>query len=163
MALIKKILLFLIISFSIIIGQTNNTVKPKTDSVFVMQKSPMGALLRSAVFPGWGQFYNESYWKIPVVWAATGWFTYMWIDRNNLYNKYQDLYNNSITGTSNGDQQLKRLRNFYRGNRDQFAVYFALTYLLNLVDAYVDAHLFDFDVGMNEITQKPELLIRLRL
>ena len=163
MILVKKILIILLFSFTVIIGQTNNSAKPESDSGFVMTKSPMGALLRSAVLPGWGQFYNESYWKIPVVWGASGWFIYMWIDRNNLYNKYRDLYNNSITGTSNGDQQLKVLRNFYRDNRDQFAVYFAITYLLNLVDAYVDAHLFDFDVSMNQITHKPELMIKFRL
>ena len=163
MILVKRILIILLFSFAVVIGQTNNSTKSVSDSGFVMTKSPMGALLRSAVLPGWGQFYNESYWKIPVVWGASGWFIYMWIDRNNLYNKYQDLYNNSITGTSNGDQQLKVLRNFYRDNRDQFAVYFAITYLLNLVDAYVDAHLFDFDVSMNQITHKPELLIKFRL
>ena len=160
---IQKILFLIIISFTITLGQNNNSISSKNDSVFVMQKSPMGALLRSAVLPGWGQFYNESYWKIPIVWGASGWFIYMWIDRNNLYKEYQDLYIQSITETSGGNQQLKSLRNFYRDNRDQFAIYFTITYLLNLVDAYVDAHLFDFDVGMNQITHKPELFIRIRL
>ena len=160
---LKKIIIVFLFSFSIVYSQTNHSTQSVKDSGFVMTKSPMGALLRSAVLPGWGQFYNESYWKIPIVWGASGWFIYMWFDRNNLYKKYQDLYNNSITETSNGNQQFRSLRNFYRDNRDQFAVYFAITYLLNLVDAYVDAHLFDFDVGMNQITHKPELLIKIRL
>ena len=161
MTLLKRILIILLFSFSVALGQTNN--KSVSDSGFVMTKSPMGALLRSAILPGWGQFYNESYWKIPIVWGVSGWFVYMWIDRNNLYNKYRNLYNNSITATSNGNRQFKILRNFYRDNRDQFAVYFAITYLLNLVDAYVDAHLFDFDVSTNQITKKPELMIKFRL
>ena len=45
----------------------------------------MGAMLRSAVFPGWGQFYNESYWKIPIVWGVSAWFLYLWIDRDDNY------------------------------------------------------------------------------
>ena len=128
-----------------------------------MQKSPTGAMLRSAVLPGWGQFYNESYWKVPIVWGVTGWFVYMWTDRNSEYKNYQDLYNKSLLESSNGDSKFKSLRDFYRDDRDLFSFYIGLTYFLNLIDAYVDAHLFDFDVGVNQFTQKPELHIRIKL
>ncbi len=129
-----------------------------------MQKSPTGALLRSAVLPGWGQFYNESYWKVPIVWGVTGWFVYMWTDRNTLYKDFQNQYNISLIETSQvGDDKLKRLRDFYRDDRDQFVFYIGLTYFLNLIDAYVDAHLFDFDVGVNNFTHKPELRLRIKL
>lgn len=165
--LIIKILLTLIFTTISIFAQTNDTTSSNDailDSKFVMQKSPMGALLRSAVLPGWGQFYNESYWKIPIVWGATGWFVYLWTDRNSLYKDFQNQYNKSLDETSQvGDERLKRLRDFYRDDRDQFAFYIGLTYLLNLIDAYVDAHLFDFDVGVNNFTQKPELRLRIKL
>ncbi|HED08391.1 MAG TPA: hypothetical protein ENI57_09775, partial [Ignavibacteria bacterium] len=46
--------------------------KSKNDSVFVMTKSPMGAVLRSAILPGWGQIYNESYIKAPIIWGIFG-------------------------------------------------------------------------------------------
>lgn len=127
-----------------------------------MQKSPTGAMLRSAVLPGWGQFYNESYWKVPIVWGVTGWFVYMWTDRNSDYKYYQDLYNKSLLEPSNGDSKFKSLRDFYRDDRDLFSFYLGLTYFLNLIDAYVDAHLFDFDVGVNQFTQKPELHLRIK-
>lgn len=128
-----------------------------------MQKSATGALLRSAILPGWGQFYNESYWKIPIIWGVSGWFIYMWIDRNDNYKYYQNLYNISLIESSNGEERYKEFRDFYRDDRDLFAVYLGLTYFLNLIDAYVDAHLFDFDLGFNNYTQKPELRLKINL
>jgi len=124
------------------------------DSLFIMTKSPWGAMLRSAAIPGWGQFYNESYWKIPVVWGVMGWFIYNWIDNNNNYRDYRDLY---INDPSNSN---KRLREFYRDNRDLFAIYLGLTYVANLVDAYVDAHMFDFDVSEDPARNSTQLNIK---
>jgi len=162
---IKIIFIFLVTSVSVA-GQTTDSLTKSTslnDSVFAMQKSPMGAFWRSAILPGWGQFYNESYWKIPVIWGVSGWFIYLWIDRNDNYQIYKDLYNISLKETSNGNLDYKGLRDFYRDDRDTYAIYLGLTYFLNLIDAYVDAHLFDFDVGINNYTHKPELRIRLNL
>jgi len=118
---------------------------------FVMQKSPWGAVLRSAVVPGFGQFYNESYWKVPVVWGFMGYFIYIWNDQNKLYKQYNDLFNSSITLENiNGNSTYYELREFYRDQRNTFAVYIGLTYLLQLIDAYVDAQLFDFSVEENK-------------
>lgn len=126
----------------------------KTDTVFIMQKSPWGAILRSAVIPGWGQFYNESYWKIPVVWGFAGWFIYNWINTNYKYITNRDIY------IQTNEDIYRRRRDFFRDQRDNFAIYMALTYLLNLVDAYVDAHLFDFTVSEDFLTRNPQLNIR---
>ena len=60
-----------------------------------MQKSPWGAVLRSAVLPGFGQFYNESYWKIPVIWGVGALLISGWVYNNNLYNDNKDLYTNT--------------------------------------------------------------------
>jgi hypothetical protein len=126
-----------------------------------MTKSPWGAVLRSAILPGWGQFYNESYWKIPIFWGALGSFVYGWYYYDDLYVDFQTRYNVSIVDNPpNGTQTLKQTRDFYRDQRDLFTIYFALVYLLNLVDAYVDAHLFDFTVEENVITKTPQLQIR---
>lgn len=115
---------------------------------FKMTKSPSKALLYSAMLPGLGQFYNKSYWKIPVIWAVGGYFIYEIIKNNNSYIDYRNLYENSQTSANpNGDQRYKVLREFYRDQRDQFYLYAGLVYLINLFDAYVDAHLFDFDVS----------------
>jgi len=123
----------------------------KKDTVtytFKMTRTPMMAVLYSAILPGLGQFYNKSYWKIPIIGLAGGYFVYEIIKNNNSYIDYRDFYANSQTPISpGGDQRLKILRDFYRDQRDQFYLYAGLVYLINIVDAYVDAHLFDFDVS----------------
>lgn len=126
----------------------------KTDSVYVMSKSPWGAVLRSAIIPGWGQFYNESYLKIPVIWGLGFWLGYEWKQNNDLYVFYRKKY----SGTK--DEFYRINRTFYRDQRDLFTIYMVITYIANLVDAYVDANLFDFDVSENTLTQTPMLNLR---
>jgi hypothetical protein len=145
-------LIALLIAFQNVSAQTQQTdsnyVKIDT-SKFVMQKSPWGAVLRSAVLPGLGQFYNQSYWKIPVIWGVFGLCINAWISTNNSYKTNRDLYSESVaTGKDENIQAMYlKLRNFYRDERDLNAVLMGLTYLLTLVDAYVDAQLFDFDIN----------------
>jgi hypothetical protein len=126
-----------------------------------MTKSPWGAVGRSAIFPGWGQYYNESYWKIPVVWGVLGWFTYLYVENNDLYKQYRDLYSESLENGV-GDSYYRDARDLYRDERDKYALILGLSYLLNLVDTYVDAHMFDFDVSENPITREPQLNMHFR-
>lgn len=153
--IISTIILIILLS-SNLLPQSDEFIitEEKTDTAFTMKKSPLGAVLRSAVIPGWGQFYNESYWKIPVVWGFAGWFVYNWMDTNDEYKKNSNLFINT------GENIYLRRRDFYRDQRDNFAIYLALTYLLNLVDAYVDAHLFDFTVTEDYLLRTPQLNIR---
>ena len=120
---------------------------------FQMQKSPWGAVGRSAVIPGWGQFYNEDYLHIPVIWGLLGWFGYQWVLNNDNYKIYRDSF------IKTGDLSDQSLRYSYRDQRDKFAIYFVITYLLNLVDAYVGAHMFDFSVEEDYISHAPRLKI----
>jgi hypothetical protein len=128
----------------------NDSLKPKSDSVkkFEMKKSPWTAVGLSAMMPGLGQLYNHSYWKIPVVLALGGYLGYEIVKNNNTFLDYRDKY---VASQSlyplDGDLILKQYREFYRDQRDNFILYFGLFYLINLVDAYVDAHLFDFNVS----------------
>lgn len=128
---------------------SKDTVKKKSKDVkFVMKKSPLKAVLLSAVLPGAGQFYNESYWKLPIVALVGGYFGYEIVNQNNKFLDYKEQYIASQTPeNSNGNQQLLTSRNFYRDQRDRFIFYFGIFYVINLVDAYVDAHLYDFDVS----------------
>ena len=117
---------------------------------FKMKKNPWKAVLYSALIPGAGQLYNQSYWKIPIIAGLGGYFVYGWIDNNNQYQDYKQQYINSQTETNPfGNQQLLNLRNFYQDQRDNFIIYTSILYLVNLIDAYVDAQLFDFDVSDN--------------
>ncbi len=154
---IKILSLIILLNLSLFSQQDTTEVQDTTtisSDVFVMQKSPWGAVGRSAILPGWGQIYNESYWKAPVIWGVMGWFVYGWIDNNNNYIDYKNLYSQT------GDDLYLNYRNFYRDQRDEFAIYLLLTYFLNLVDAYVDAHLFDFSVDENYMTGAKMLNVR---
>lgn len=119
-----------------------------SDSVFTMQRSPLGAMVRSAILPGFGQFYNNAYWKIPVILGLGGYLLYEWVDNHDTFAKYRDEYSRSITSIQPaGDLNLKLYREFYRDQRDTFGWYFGILYFAQILDAFVDAHLFDFDVS----------------
>jgi hypothetical protein len=71
---------------------------------------------------------------------------------NDRYTQARSKYQESVLAGENKGQGNERFlyeRDFYRDERDRFAFYFALTYLLNIVDAYVGASLYNFDVGDN--------------
>ena len=126
----------------------DDSINVKRKKKFVMTKSPWTAVALSAVLPGLGQFYNESYWKIPIIGAIGVYFGYEIIRNNNKFLEYRDKYAQSQTDSNtSGNQIFKTYREFYRDQRDLFIIYFGILYLVNLFDAYVDAHLYDFDVS----------------
>jgi hypothetical protein len=111
-------------------------------------KKPWLAVGLSAIIPGAGQIYNQNYWKPPIVWGFGGYWVYEWIQMNSQYKDYKNQYSQSIVQIPpSGNQQLLQLRDFYRDERDKFAWYLGALYFLNLIDAYVSASLFDFDVS----------------
>lgn len=140
--------------FLFLLNGIANAQEEKNDTVYVMHKSPWGAVLRSAVIPGWGQIYNQSYYKAPIVWGVSAWLVYNWIQSNNQYKNYQKFY------FQTSDTRYKTQRDFYRDQRDLFSIYMGITYVLTLVDAYVDAHLFDFSVEEEPVTGTSKLNVR---
>ena len=125
-----------------------------TDSTSVLEnlKSPATAILLSAVLPGAGQVYTGRYWKVPLIAGFGAYFVSMWIKMDNHYTESRDAYSASVAageGGGQGDSRLLYERDFYRDERDRFGFYVVLTYLLNIIDAYVGASLYDFDVGDN--------------
>lgn len=122
-----------------------------------MTKSPLGAVIRSAVVPGWGQYYNESYWKIPIVVGLVAYYGYKIFDFNDKYNQYKQW---TLNPPREGFD-YKTWRDYYRDQRDLFIIYTSLVYLANLLDAYVDAHLFDFDVTQDYYTNTPMLSLKI--
>ena len=144
--IIVKTVIVLVFISTFVNGQDLTEETSPSDTTFVMQKSPWGAVLRSAIIPGLGQFYNESYWKIPIIWGVGALFISGWVYNNNLYKDNKNLF------IETGINLYKNNRDFYRDQRDNFTIYLVILYILNLVDAYVDAHLFDFTVQEDFIT-----------
>lgn len=124
----------------------------KSQPMSLALKSPSTAVLLSAVLPGAGQIYTGRYWKVPIILGFGGYFGTQWFRMNDRYANARAQYQESVLAGENkgqGNAQLLYERDFYRDQRDRFAFYFAITYLLNIVDAYVGASLYNFDVGDN--------------
>jgi hypothetical protein len=135
--------------------KSDTTIHKPAFKKFRMKKSPWLAVGLSALLPGAGQFYNRSYWKVPILLALTGYFGYEYYDQDKKYRDYRDRYAASQTPENQyiGDENLKTLREFYRNQRNDFVWYFMIVYVINLVDAYVDAHLFDFTVKEDKFSR----------
>lgn len=109
------------------------------------------------MLPGLGQAYNNKYWKIPVIYAGFGAMSYFFTINNSRYLKYKKalILRNDDDETTIDDyatqypnqQTLIEYKDYYRRNRDLSVIGFALFYVLNIVDANVDANLFYFDVS----------------
>jgi hypothetical protein len=148
-----------------LLGQNNSDLNGKSvllrDTSFVMTKkshSPSTASIFSAILPGSGQIYNKKYWKAPIVWGGLAFFGYRYIQENNRYLDAKDAYlqlldtNIKVKTPFNGTTDLgivQSSKNLYRTQRDMFMIFGILFYVLNIVDAAVDAHLFRFDVSDN--------------
>lgn len=140
MSLIKQILIALYLSTCTI-----------TSAQEVKGKIPKKAGMYSAILPGSGQFYTKKYWKIPIIYAGLVTSAYFIHENNTHYRKYQDA---AIMSSETGENQLGFtysqliiLTNHYKRNKDISIICFVGTYILNIVDASVSAHLFDYDVS----------------
>ncbi len=134
------------------------------------------AVWLGAIIPGAGQIYNGSYWKLPIVYGGLMGCGYAISLNQSRYNSYKtayrDLYNDSQAGTVTNDPSksynailpegydidrlggvskytstLQNWQSNYRRYRDWSIVATIVVYALSLIDAYVDAQLFDFDIS----------------
>jgi hypothetical protein len=125
-----------------------STPKDATDTlrtVVYPRKSTVLAMGLSAILPGAGQFYNESYWKAPLVLGLGVYFVSEFLKYNRYADDYRKLYLVSLATTPVTAYQTKRDQ--YKDQRDANIWYFVIVYVLNIVDAYVDASLYGFDVS----------------
>jgi hypothetical protein len=122
---------------------TGDTLAPP-----VRSKSPTTAMLLSGILPGAGQVYNESYWKTPIILGLGLYFVSEWLNNNRHAEDYRQQYDLSLQALPPyGNTRLRDLREFYKDQRDSFTWYYFILYVLNIVDAYVDASLYGFDVS----------------
>lgn len=150
-----------------------------------VQRSPKKASIYAALFPGLGQIYNRKYWKLPIVYGGYAGLIYVLGWNNNNYKDYFQGYriiaqyttaaqlktderlfldnliknpsiklDNPSTFTYIGTQ-LKSGKDFYRRNRDLTIIGIAALHVLSIIDASVDANLFDFDIS-DDISMKIE-------
>jgi hypothetical protein len=124
--------------------------------------TPAKAAFYSAVLPGLGQAYNKKYWKIPLVYGAIGTSMYFYLDSQKKYNSFRDAYKRRLEGFTDDkysyldNSRLIAAQKFYQRNRDLSALFVVGFYVLNIIDANVDAALLQFNVDEN-LSLKPTL------
>lgn len=153
-------------------GSTVNFAVAQSDSD--NYRSPRGALIRSVIVPGWGQLYNGHYYKIPIVYAGLGSLAYIVAGTNSEYKLYRHAFQYKAWEETIGEDEpnpvaefesdylrllareglneisassLEPARDRLRRNRDFAILGIGIVYGLATLDAYVSAHLLDFDIG----------------
>lgn len=142
---------------------------------------PIQAIWLGAVIPGYGQIMNRKYWKLPIVYAgflgcyyAVGWNSNRFVNYRNAYlditdtdsqtNSFLNLIPPGYTidsygGTGAFTGMLKTGMDKARYNRDLSVIVTIAYYGLTLIDAFVDAHLYDFDISTDlSMNIKPVIL-----
>ena len=182
--------IFLFIFATSLFAQTPDslTVK-KNEAVIVVNDSlgpkveydplaPAKAAFYSAVVPGLGQVYNKKYWKIPIIYAGMAAGIYFHKQQDKDYDRFRNAYKRRLAGFTddefygNGEEPIisnDRLINAQRSaqkNKDISIIVTLAFYLLNVVDANVDAHLRQYEVSedlslepnfnYNEFNAKPQ-------
>ncbi|HLR31901.1 MAG TPA: DUF5683 domain-containing protein, partial [Fodinibius sp.] len=133
--------------------------------------SPNSVMYKSMIIPGWGQITNRQIWKVPIVYGLIGGLAWYSIDLTRSYHDYRAAYYNLNSQTDDDQrfgptpgyipensnlEQLKTIRNTYRNRRDMVYIGIALAYGLNIIDAYVFAHMRSFDVS-EDLSMRPSL------
>ncbi len=138
-----------------------DSLKP---SVVINPLAPSKAAFYSAVLPGLGQVYNKRYWKVPIVYGALGTGLGIYIWNNDRYQTFRGAYKQRIEGQRDqfqgiltDDVLIRAQRNFQR-QRDLSLLATVGLYVLNIIDANVDAHLKQFNVD-DTLTFSPQLTL----
>ncbi|SRR5574344_228858 len=158
-----------ILAYSVFAQQNITTLQGlPSDSASSVEKkhSPRTAALLSTFIPGSGQIYNGSWWKTPIIYAGFGGIGYGLYFYQDYYKSFKTAYNDyrdpfleqgltppndtiltvrSQTGYS--PSAVQQGRDYYRKYRDLCIIGIGVWYLANILDAYVEAQLFEFDVS----------------
>ena len=138
------------------------TTKPAKVGKTQKPHSPKKATIMSACLPGLGQVYNGKWWKVPIVYAGLGGLGYLVYSNYYEYNSYLHAYefktgdlpegatlNEHETDLANkyADSQLQTYKESYRRDFEFYTILTIAWYGLNIVDACVDGHLYNYDIS----------------
>jgi hypothetical protein len=173
-SLLKKIGIIFFVFSALSLSAQKDSIQVKTTSPLQLESNdynplaPARAAFYSAVFPGMGQVYNKKYWKAPIVWGAMGTSIYFYVTNNKEYDRYRTAFKIRETGLqdefTNDDGSVIISRNglinaqkVLKKNRDLSLLTTVLLYVLQIVEASVNAHLLQFNTNDN-ITFSPMIV-----
>lgn len=151
-------------------AQNTRKSLPVDDSLMMKKHSPRRATIYSALLPGLGQIYNRKYWKLPIIYAGFGIMEYFIYTNTDHYLDYRSAYIESRNGIENGnyaelvnkytETELLNAAEYYHRNLEISVLITALWYVLNIIDATVDAHLYTYSIS-DDLTLRvePDLLM----
>ena len=173
----KLFYIFLFFSVTFLFAQKSDTLLFKQESVLIVEDTliyiifynplaPAKAAFYSAVLPGLGQAYTKNYWKIPIIYAGIGISVYFYVQNNKDYNNFRDAYKRRLAGFTDDEywgngttpiissDRLVDAQKTAKRNKDTSIAVAVAFYLLNIIDANVDAHLSQFNVN-DDLTFEP--------
>jgi len=127
--------------------------------------SPHKATLWSLMLPGAGQVYNKKYWKVPVIYGLLGGSGYLFYDYQQKVRIQNDYFRNLYAQGKQPTVYETEQRDNDRVNRDIMGLAFVVIYALQVVDATVDAHFFEFDIDQKlgvSLLQNPGQLVSIQ-
>lgn len=169
-----KLIIYILLFVSCLGFSQNDSIKieQKTEKQLQLKPieykplSPAKAAFYSAILPGAGQIYNNRYWwQLPLIYGGLGTSIYFYIDNDNEYGRFRTAFKRRKAGLpdefngKNGnplisDAGLERAQKQIRKNRDISLLFTVLTYILQIVEASVTAHLLQFD-DSNKLSIQP--------
>lgn len=166
--MIRKLLLFLFfLNFLKINAQKTDNYsdikieKQVIENIKTDPLRPAKSAFYSAVLPGLGQAYNRKYWKIPIVYGAIGTALYFYFDNDKIYDRYRYAYKRRLAGFADDEfygpnevpfisqDALIRAQRALKRNKEVSMLITVGMYVLNIIDANVDAHLLQYNIDDN--------------
>ena len=130
--------------------------------------APSRAAFYSVVLPGLGQAYNKKYWKIPIIYAGMATGIYFYIQNDKDYDRFRDAYKRRLAGFTDDEfygegtspiisnDRLIDAQKSAQRNKDLSLVVSIVFYLVNIIDANVDAHLKQYNVS-KDLSLEPNI------
>lgn len=179
----KNRLLYILffLSATSVIAQTSDSLKIEEERGLIVKDTlsdkqeydplaPSRAAFYSAVVPGMGQAYNKKYWKIPIIYAGMATGIYFYIQNDKDYDRFRDAYKRRLAGFTDDEfygsgstpsisnDRLIDAQKSAQKNKDISIIVALAFYLVNIIDANVDAHLSQYNVS-DDLSLAPNLYV----
>lgn len=177
----RLLYILFLISASPFFAQESDSLNVATERVLVVEDSitnkiaydplaPSRAAFYSAVLPGLGQAYNKKYWKIPIIYAGMATGVYFYIRNDDDYDRFRNAYKRRLAGFTDDEfygsgenpvisnDRLIDAQRSAQKNKDISIIVSLAFYLVNIIDANVDAHLKQYNVS-DDLSLTPNLYV----